>query len=88
MRSISLMLGSAEPGRRSSGPLKHLRLHQPSPAAITAIRRKRHGPAESGGQPMMTARQQGAAPQSQGGGFGAEGADDEFPRIVRSGLRR
>jgi hypothetical protein len=33
-------------------------------------------------------RQQQAAPQSQGGGFGAETTDDEFPRIVRSGLRR
>ena len=32
-------------------------------------------------------RQQAAAPQTQAGGFGAD-AEEEFPRIVRSGLRR
>jgi hypothetical protein len=46
--------------------------------------------ARQGGERWATyddGRQQQNAPQSQGGGFGAE-ADEEFPRIVRSGLRR
>ncbi len=44
--------------------------------------------AVSGGRPMMTAVSRRGAPQAQGGGFGTDGADEEFPRIVRSGLRR